>query len=124
MGILNCTPDSFSDGGHCVVKETITRRLLQIAEEGADIIDIGGESTRPGAAPVDAQEEWLRILPAMRAAQREKIAIPISVDTTKTEVARRAVGEGAVILNDVSGLSLRAGPDMASLAAHPAPRWS
>ncbi len=115
IGILNCTPDSFSDGGQCVVKETITRRLMQIVEEGADIVDIGGESTRPGAMDVDVQEEWLRILPALRAAQRERIAVPLSVDTMKPELARRALAEGAVILNDVSGL--RAGPDMAELAA-------
>lgn len=115
MGILNCTPDSFSDGGQCVGDEPITRRVMEIAEQGADVIDIGGESTRPGAEPVDVQEEWLRILPALRAVHREKLAIPISVDTTKPEVARRALDEGAHILNDIS--ALRLGPDMAAMAA-------
>jgi dihydropteroate synthase len=115
MGILNCTPDSFSDGGRCVDEETVTRRLLQIVEEGANIVDIGGESTRPGAAPVDADEEWRRILPALRAARREKLPAALSVDTMKPEVGRRALAEGAVIWNDVSGL--RTGPHMASLAA-------
>lgn len=115
LGILNCTPDSFSDGGACVIKETITRRLLEIAEEGADIVDIGGESTRPGAEPVDADAEWIRILPALRAVRREKILLPVSVDTMKPDVARRAIDEGAAILNDVSGL--RAGPAMAEVAA-------
>lgn len=115
IGILNCTPDSFSDGGACVVKEAISRRLQEIAEEGADIVDIGGESTRPGAEPVDADAEWKRILPALRAVRREGISLPVSVDTMKPEVARRAIDEGAVILNDVTGL--RGGPAMAEAAA-------
>lgn len=115
MGVLNCTPDSFSDGGRWTAEEAITRRLVEIAEEGADVIDIGGESTRPGAEPVDAEEEWRRILPAFRAARREKLAAALSVDTTKLEVARRALAEGAHILNDISGL--RTGLDMAAMAA-------
>jgi dihydropteroate synthase len=115
MGVLNCTPDSFSDGGQWTAEEAITRRLVQIVEEGADIVDVGGESTRPGAEPVDASEEWRRILPAFRAARREKLAVALSVDTTKPEVARRALAEGAHILNDISGL--RTGLDMATMAA-------
>ncbi len=115
LGILNCTPDSFSDGGIFTTEEAITRRISVIAEEGADIVDIGGESTRPGAEPVGPETEWDRIAPALRAIRRQGIALPASVDTMKPEVARRAIDEGAVILNDVSGL--RGGPAMAEIAA-------
>jgi dihydropteroate synthase len=115
FGILNATPDSFSDGGRCMVRETIERRLWEIAEEGADLIDVGGESTRPGAAPVDVEEEWKRILPALRASRRDNYPLPVSVDTMKPEVARRALGEGAVVINDVSGL--RTGPKIAETVA-------
>lgn len=115
VGILNCTPDSFSDGGAYPSEEAVTRRLWGIAEEGADIVDIGGESTRPGADAVDAEEEWRRILPALHAAEAGSYPLPVSVDTTKREVARRALDEGAVIINDISGL--RADPAIADLAA-------
>jgi dihydropteroate synthase len=115
MGIVNCTPDSFSDGGAFVGEEEIARRVWQVAEEGADIVDIGGESTRPGSLPVDAEEEWRRIEPGLRAAQREGYPLAVSVDTTKEEIARRALAEGAVIINDVSGL--RQAPGIAALAA-------
>jgi dihydropteroate synthase len=115
LGILNVTPDSFSDAGRFTSHEAIERRLWQIAEEGADLVDIGGESTRPGAAPVDVEDEWKRILPALRAVQRDSYPLPVSVDTMKLEVARRALDEGAVIINDVS--ALRAGPAIAELAA-------
>lgn len=115
MGILNCTPDSFSDGGAYPTADAIERRLWQIAEEGADLVDIGGESTRPGAAPVSLEEEWNRILPALHAAHRGGYPLPLSVDTMKPEVARRALAEGAVIVNDVS--ALRQGPGIAHVAA-------
>ncbi len=116
LGIVNCTPDSFSDGGSLATEEAIRRRLWQIAEEGADFADVGGESTRPGASPVGVEEEWSRIYPALREAGRNGYPIAVSVDTTKPEVARRALDEGAVIVNDVSGLRL-SGMRMASLAA-------
>ena len=115
LGILNCTPDSFSDGGAYPSQEAITHRLWEIAEEGADLFDIGGESTRPGAGAVDAEEEWKRILPALRTAQSHNYPLAVSVDTTKRDVARRALDEGAVIINDISGL--RADPGIAGLAA-------
>ena len=103
-GILNCTPDSFADGGRGSDTESAIRRCESIAADGADWIDIGGESTRPGAEPVDTEEEWRRVLPALRAANRLAPALPVSIDTTKAEVARRALNEGAVIVNDVSAL--------------------
>ncbi len=115
LGILNCTPDSFSDGGAFTSRDAIARRLWQIAEEGADLADVGGESTRPGALPVDAEEEWRRILPALEAARRDGYPIPVSVDTTKPEVARRALDEGAAVINDISGL--RGGSAIALIAA-------
>ena len=116
LGIVNCTPDSFSDGGINLSEDAIRRRMWQIAEEGADIADVGGESTRPGAAPVDADEEWARIAPALDAARRDGYPIPVSVDTMKGEVARRALDAGAVIVNDVSALRA-SGPAMADIAA-------
>ena len=104
LGILNCTPDSFSDGGVYATAEAIARRLWEIAEEGADIVDIGGESTRPGARPIGVEEEWQRVLPALQVACAPDYPLAVSIDTIKEEVARRALEEGAVIINDVSGL--------------------
>ena len=115
LGILNCTPDSFYDGGTYTIQEKITRRLWEIAEQGADLVDIGGESTRPGSMPVEIEEEWRRILPALREARRDDYPLAVSIDTMKSEVARRALDEGAVVINDVSGL--RSGPPLAKLAA-------
>jgi len=115
MGILNATPDSFYDGGAWMMEDAVERRVWQIAEEGADLIDIGGESTRPGATPIDVEEEWRRIEPALRVATRDGYPLPVSVDTTKPEIARRAVESGASVINDVSGL--RAGPEIAEIAA-------
>lgn len=115
MGVLNCTPDSFSDGGVHLAADAAARRLDEIAEQGADLCDIGGESSRPGAAPVPAEEEWRRIEPALREAARRAYPLPISVDTTKAEVARRALEAGAVIINDISGLRFE--PGLAGLAA-------
>jgi dihydropteroate synthase len=115
LAVVNCTPDSFSDGGVLSSEDAIVRRLWQVAEEGADLVDVGGESTRPGASPVDAEEEWRRIEPALRAARRDGFPLAVSVDTTKQEVARRALAFGAEVINDVSGL--RASPGIGELAA-------
>ncbi len=103
MGALNVTPDSFSDGGWFYDASTAINRGLRIAEEGADILDIGGESTRPGSRPVPADEEWRRIGGVIAGIHRRS-AIPISVDTRKPEVARKAIEAGAVVVNDVRGL--------------------
>jgi len=103
MGILNVTPDSFSDGGKFLDTNAAVARAVQIAEEGADILDVGGESTRPGAQPVPADEEWRRIGPLIEAVGR-KIDLPISVDTYKPDIARNAIRAGAVVVNDVRGL--------------------
>jgi dihydropteroate synthase len=103
MGVLNATPDSFSDGGAFLDLQAAIARALQLEREGADIIDIGGESTRPSAEPVSAQIELLRILPLIEALHG-KLKIPISVDTQKAEVADAALAAGAEIVNDISGL--------------------
>jgi dihydropteroate synthase len=114
MGILNVTPDSFSDGGRHFNLETALRHALQMAAEGADIIDVGGESTRPGAVPVTAEEEASRVIPVI-AAIRSVSSIPISVDTSKVAVAEAALAAGAGMLNDVWGG--RKEPEMLNLAA-------
>ncbi|WP_019006036.1 dihydropteroate synthase [Cohnella laeviribosi] len=114
MGILNVTPDSFSDGGRYLNVEDAVARARQMVEEGADLIDIGGESTRPGHAPVSAEEEQARILPVIRALAGS-IGVPISVDTYKADTARRALEAGAHILNDIWGL--KGDPKMAAVAA-------
>jgi len=103
MGVLNVTPDSFSDSGLHLDKSTAVRRALQMVEEGADIIDIGGESTRPGSGPVAVEEELRRTIPVIEALAK-KITVPLSIDTCKSEVARRALDAGASIVNDISGL--------------------
>jgi len=102
MGILNVTPDSFSDGGNYLDKEMAVEHALQIVEEGADIIDIGGESTRPGAQPISVQEEINRVLPIIQSIKKQ-VDVPISIDTYKSEIAEVAVQEGASIINDISG---------------------
>ncbi len=102
MGVVNVTPDSFSDGGQFLDPERATEHGLSLIKQGADVLDVGGESTRPGAAPVAAEEELRRILPVIEALSARGGA-PISVDTTKAEVARRAVEAGARIVNDISG---------------------
>lgn len=104
MGILNVTPDSFSDGGQYNSVEAALARARAMVEEGADIIDVGGESTRPGAIPVSEQEEEQRILPVIEALCRH-LQVPVSVDTCKSAVARRALQAGASIVNDISGLT-------------------
>lgn len=116
MGILNVTPDSFSDGGdHNEVEAAITH-ALQMIEEGADIIDVGGESTRPGFAEVSAEEELKRVIPVIKAlASHPNIQVPISIDTYKAEVARAALEAGAHMVNDVWGLQRE--PEIAKVAA-------
>ena len=104
MGILNVTPDSFSDGGRYVDPDVAVRRGVQMVEEGADIVDIGGESTRPGAPSVDAEEERCRVVPVVEALRRET-GVCLSVDTGKAEVARAALDAGAEIINDVTALT-------------------
>jgi dihydropteroate synthase len=105
LGVLNITPDSFSDGGRYLDSEAAIARALQLEREGADIIDIGGESTRPGATETAAEEELRRILPVIRIL-RSKLRIPMSVDTRRAHVAEAALAAGAEILNDVSGLRI------------------
>ncbi len=102
MGVLNVTPDSFSDGGKFFAMEEAIEHGLQMTAEGADIIDIGGESTRPGAQPVALEEELNRVIPVIKKLRR-KIDIPISVDTSKAPVARAAIEAGVSIVNDVTG---------------------
>jgi dihydropteroate synthase len=113
MGILNATPDSFSDGGRFQTLEKAVARGLQMVEEGADIIDVGGESTRPGANPVQPLEEIARTVPII-GKLREKTKALISIDTQKAEVARAAIAAGADIINDISAL---ADPEMVNVAA-------
>ncbi len=113
MGVLNVTPDSFSDGGRFSPKGAAVRRALQMVREGAGIIDIGGESSRPGALPVSEKEELRRVIPVI-AALRKKSAVPISIDTVKPAVAEAALAAGADIINDISGFR---NPAMAAVAA-------
>lgn len=114
MGIVNVTPDSFSDGGRFYEVEKAVEHAKRLVAEGADIIDIGGESTRPGADPVPLDEELRRVIPAVKAIA-DAVDVPISVDTYKAEVARQAIEAGAHIINDVWGA--KADPDMAHVAA-------
>lgn len=104
MGILNITPDSFSDGGRYTAVEDAVEQARQMAEAGADLIDIGGESTRPGSTPVPLQEELNRILPVIAAIREALPKLPLSIDTYKAETARAALAAGAHIINDVWGL--------------------
>ncbi|WP_010632653.1 dihydropteroate synthase [Sporolactobacillus vineae] len=114
MGILNVTPDSFSDGGRFDLVDRAVRHALEMEQEGADLIDIGGESTRPGYTPVPVEEEIGRVLPVIRAI-RQHTDIPVSIDTYKAETAKRAIDVGADIINDIWGT--KADPDMAATAA-------
>ena len=114
MGVLNVTPDSFSDGGAYLTVEQALNHARQMQAEGVDIIDIGAESSRPGAQPVDETEELRRLLPVVEAVHGA-VPVPISVDTTKAVVARRAIQAGATIVNDIT--ALRGDPLMASLVA-------
>src|SRR3954466_518836 len=109
MGVLNVTPDSFSDGGEFFSAKKAVVQGMRMAGEGAHIIDIGGESTRPGADPVPADQEIARVLPVLKKL-REKIPVFFSIDTAKASVAREALENGAAIINDVTGG--RADPEM------------
>ncbi len=113
MGILNVTPDSFSDGGRYQDTSSAIDHALQLAAEGADLLDIGGESTRPYAEAVDPQTELQRVLPVIEAIAR-RISIPISIDTSKASVARQAIAAGAEIINDVT--ALLGDPEMLAVA--------
>lgn len=115
MGVLNVTPDSFSDGGHYQGVDAAVARAEAIEAEGADLLDIGGESSRPGARPVSLEEELARVLPVV-SALAGRIRIPISVDTTKAEVAKQALDAGAAVINDISALC--GDPEMAAVVAH------
>ena len=102
MGVLNVTPDSFSDGGKFFELEKAIEHGVKMAAEGADVIDVGGESTRPGAEPVAAEEELRRVIPVIEKL-RAKIDVPVSIDTSKAEVAHAAIHAGASIMNDITG---------------------
>ncbi len=114
MGVLNVTPDSFSDGGKFFDVKSAVRHALAMQLDGADILDIGAESTRPGSLAISATEELRRLLPVLEAL-RGKLKIPISVDTQKSAVAELALGAGTEMVNDISGL--RSDPELASVAA-------
>jgi len=103
MGIVNVTPDSFYEGGRFCDPQRAVAHALRLVEEGADLLDIGAESTRPGALPVDEQEERRRLVPVV-AAVAKAVSVPISVDTSKAEVARAAIDAGAIMVNDVTAL--------------------
>ncbi|HEX3877603.1 MAG TPA: dihydropteroate synthase [Bryobacteraceae bacterium] len=115
VGILNVTPDSFSDAGRYYDPERAYARAIQMEEEGADVIDIGAESTRPGAQPIIAAEELRRLSPVLKKL-KDKLTIPISVDTYKADVAERAIELGAEIINDPSGLTFE--PQLARVIAN------
>src|ERR1700724_382498 len=114
MGVLNVTSDSFSDGNEFLECDVAVERGIQMESEGADIIDVGGESTRPGAEPVSAEQELRRVIPVIEKL-RAKVNVPISIDTSKSEVARTALDAGALIINDVT--AGRADEKMLPLAA-------
>jgi dihydropteroate synthase len=114
MGVLNVTPDSFSDGGRFFKVEEAIRRGIELAEEGVDIIDIGGESTRPGSDPVPLEEELRRVIPIIQELTK-RTDIPISIDTYKSKVAKEALDSGASMVNDIS--ALRFDPEMKRILA-------
>lgn len=114
MGVINVTPDSFSDGGQFFDKGRAIEQGLQLGADGADLIDIGGESTRPYSKGISAEEEMNRVIPVIEALSKE-ITIPISIDTLKAQVAREALRSGASMVNDIS--ALRSDPEMAAVAA-------
>jgi dihydropteroate synthase len=114
MGVVNATPDSFSDGGRFLDTDAAVAHALRLADEGADLIDLGGESTRPGATPVPGAEEVRRVVPVVERLRARGFALPISVDTFKPEVARAALAAGADLVNDVMGL---ADPALAAVVA-------
>lgn len=103
MGVLNVTPDSFSDGGRYVNPDAAVAHALSMVEQGADVLDIGAESTKPGAVPIDEAEERRRLIPIVRSICRQT-TIPVSIDTTKASIAQQALDVGAVLINDISAL--------------------
>ena len=115
MGIVNVTPDSFSDGGRFLDPDAALAQCRALVAEGADILDVGGESTRPGAKPVGVEEELLRVLPVLERVEAAALGASVSIDTSKAAVARAAIAAGASIVNDVS--ALRADPEMAGVLA-------
>jgi dihydropteroate synthase len=115
MGIVNVTPDSFSDGGAFLDAEAAIAHACALVEEGAEILDVGGESTRPGAQPVGGEEELRRVLPVLEGIAAAGLDAEVSIDTTKASVASAAIDAGATIVNDVS--ALRADPEMAAVVA-------
>ncbi|PWB92737.1 dihydropteroate synthase [Methylosinus sporium] len=114
MGIVNVTPDSFSDGGRFFSPEAALAQAKKLAEDGADIVDVGAESTRPGHTPLTAEEEWARLEPLLRALVSQ-CGVPVSIDTYKAQTARRALAAGVTIVNDIWGL--QRDPDMAPAIA-------
>ena len=114
MGIINVTPDSFADGGDCFLPERAIDRALELEDAGADILDIGGESTRPGALPLSVDEELRRVIPVIDQLSK-RVSVPVSIDTYKGSVAEAAIDLGAAIVNDISGLSYD--PTLASVVA-------
>ncbi len=114
MGVVNATPDSFSDGGRFLDPAAAVDQALRLADEGADLVDLGGESTRPGAPAVPAEEEVARVVPVVERLRARGFALPISVDTSKGAVARAALAAGADLVNDVTALS---DPDLARACA-------
>jgi dihydropteroate synthase len=115
MGVLNVTPDSFSDGGQAFDPERAIQRALAMESDGADIIDVGAESTRPGAEPVDAAEEWRRLRPVI-SGLAHTLRIPLSIDTYRAETAQRALDEGVAMVNDISALGYD--PALGSIVAN------
>jgi len=115
MGVLNVTPDSFSDGGRYLDPDRALARARQMRDEGADLLDVGGESTRPGAPPVDEEEEKRRVLPVLECLAAADLGLPISLDTNKAAVARAGAAAGASLINDVSAGTLD--PEMLSTVA-------
>jgi len=114
MGVVNATPDSFSDGGRFLDPDAAAAQAERLAAEGADLVDLGGESTRPGAAPVAPEEEARRVVPVLERLRARGFALPISIDTRRASVARAALAAGADLVNDVSGL---ADPEMGEVVA-------
>src|SRR6478735_11434181 len=114
MGVVNVTPDSFSDGGLFLDAGAAVQHGLELVEEGAHLLDVGGESTRPGADPVSADEELARVIPVVERLVAES-GVPVSIDTAKAAVAERALAAGAAMVNDVT--AMRADPDMAGVVA-------
>jgi dihydropteroate synthase len=112
MGVLNVTPDSFSDGGKFVRREAAVEHALRMAAEGADIIDIGGESTRPGSDAISAREEMDRVLPVIETLSRRRALVPLAIDTCKPEVAKAALAAGCTIVNDVTAAQAGAMADV------------